>query len=279
MKSKKISQFSREILENQHQKVGQSCKLGLDYFFNRPLSKLKKTSRFFAVNIVPFSPVQKMEETMKKTILTLLLALFFAPCFAQEKELALKLHEIGAVKFGSFKLKSGILSPIYVDLRVIISDPQLLKEIGEAIWQKLEGVPCDCLCGVPYTALPIATAISLEHNIPMVMRRKEAKDYGTKKIIEGIFQAGQRCVVIEDLVTSGGSVLETIQPLENEGLIVTDVAVLIDREQGGRQKLQEMGYKLHYVLTLPVLIDILEQEEKITHESAESVRQFLQGGV
>lgn len=212
---------------------------------------------------------------MKKCLICFLLISSF--CFAEVRDVAVKLYDIGAVKFGSYKLKSGITSPIYIDLRVIISDPKLLKEIGAAIWQEIETLPCDCLCGVPYTALPIATAISLEHDIPMVMRRKEAKDYGTKRLIEGIFKEGQRCVVIEDLVTSGSSVLETIQPLEDVGLTVTDVAVLIDREQGGRQKLSEKGYALHYVFTLPQLLDILEEENKISAETAASVKAFLKG--
>lgn len=195
------------------------------------------------------------------------------------KEIVLKLHEIGAVKFGSYTLKSGIVSPIYIDLRVIISDPQLLKQIGELIWKEIENTPCDFLCGVPYTALPIATAISLEHDIPMVMRRKEVKNHGTKRTVEGIFQPGQRCIVIEDLVTSAQSVLETISSLENKELEVTDVVVLIDREQGGRERLQEHGYNLHSVLTLPALLNILEQEQLISHETVASVNEFLQNNV
>jgi len=91
------------------------------------------------------------------------------------ENLITKLFEINAVKFGEFKLKSGIMSPIYIDLRVIISYPKVLKMVAEAMWQKIENLNFDIICGVPYTALPIATAISLEHNKPMVMRRKRSK--------------------------------------------------------------------------------------------------------
>ena len=165
-----------------------------------------------------------------------------------------QLHKIGAVNYGHFTLKSGQTSPIYVDLRSLISHPALLEEVADYLWEKVANLSFDLICGVPYTALPIATVLAYKHRLPMVMRRKEAKDYGTKKQVEGTFEKGQKCLIIEDVVTTGASILETIADLEQAGLAVTDVSALIDREQGGQDALGSHGYTFHPVFTLTQLL-------------------------
>lgn len=190
-------------------------------------------------------------------------------------ELVLTLHDIGAFKFGEFKLKSGIMSPIYIDLRIIVSFPKVLKTVSELMWDCVKDLKFDVICGVPYTALPIATAISTEFNVPMVMRRKEAKKYGTKKIIEGSFEAGQKCLVIEDLVTSGISVTETTEPLNDVGLTATDVVVLVDREQGGAANIKERGLQLHSVIKMSDILRIAVDKKRISADTANQVRAFL----
>ena len=191
------------------------------------------------------------------------------------KEIVLELYAVGGVKFGTFTLKSGITSPIYLDLRVIISYPLLLKKISAALWDKIAKLSFDLVCGVPYTALPIATCISIFHDIPMLMRRKEAKDYGTKKLIEGAFQPGQKCLIIEDIITSGASILETVDPLQKAGLIVQDAIVVINRQQGGEDNLRNKGLFLHSLFTLSEVLNLLHSENKIDDKTLQSVREFL----
>ncbi|XP_053774443.1 uridine 5'-monophosphate synthase isoform X5 [Desmodus rotundus] len=117
------------------------------------------------------------------------------------------------------------------------------------------------------------------NQIPMLIRRKETKDYGTKRLVEGAINPGENCLIIEDVITSGSSVLETVEILKKEGLKVTDAIVLLDREQGGKDKLQVHGIRLHSVCTLSKMLEILEQQEKIDAEMVERVKRFIQENV
>lgn len=166
------------------------------------------------------------------------------------------LINIDVIKWGEFTLRSGEISPIYIDCRAIISYPPLLRSVANALWEKVKHQKPSLLCGVPYTALPMATAISLAHDRPMLMCRKETKDYGTKKQIEGVFKPGQTCLIVEDVITTGGSVLRIAESLKKHGLQVKDIVVLVDRQQGGKEALLAAGYHLHSVYTLDELIKV-----------------------
>ena len=95
-----------------------------------------------------------------------------------------------------------------------------------------------------------ATAMSLESYIPLIIKRKEAKQHGTKKMIEGIFTKGQNCLLVEDVITSGASLLETIPEIENEGITVSDIVVVLDRQQGGKEILEHKGFRVHTLFTI-----------------------------
>lgn len=191
--------------------------------------------------------------------------------------LILKLFDVQAVKFGEYKLKSGMITPIYIDLRVIISHPTLMNQVSSIIYQrsKEEALKFDSVCGVPYTALPLATIICSRNELPMLIRRKEAKDYGTKRMVEGLFHQGDTCLIIEDTVTSGSSILETAEVLYSEGLKVTDAIVLMDRQQGGVEMLASKGIRLLPVITMFTLLDVLVAAERIDGATAKSVRTFI----
>lgn len=158
-----------------------------------------------------------------------------------------------------------------------MSYPDVLEAVSTCMFDVLtkNGAKFDNMCGVPYTALPIATCMSLKNNVPMLMRRKEAKAYGTKKQIEGAFLEGETCLLVEDLVTSGMSVMETVEPLNEVGLKTSDVVVLIDREQGGEQTLKKNGLRLHAVLPLSRVLKVLEREGKMSKELVDEVKQFI----
>lgn len=189
--------------------------------------------------------------------------------------LANGLLEAGCIKFGEFTLKSGLKSPIYIDLRYIISFPRLLEQIGSAYLPLLSTLRFSRIAGLPYAAIPIATAISLAGNYPMIYPRKEAKTYGTKAEIEGEYHAGEIVVVIDDLATTGGSKFEAIEKLTGVGLIVKDVVVLVDRQSGAKESLEKAGYKLHAVLTITQLLDHWEATGKVEKTKIEETREFL----
>ncbi|WP_312286273.1 orotidine-5'-phosphate decarboxylase [Chryseobacterium gleum] len=194
-----------------------------------------------------------------------------------KKEFFLECYKLGIIKFGRFTLKSGIESPFYVDLRPLASDPKILKNLANYLLEMLPLDNFDLICGVPYAALPMATAMSLESYIPLIIKRKEAKSYGTKKLIEGIYQKGQNCLLVEDVITSGKSLLETIPEIEQEDLKVSDIVVVLDREQGGKQLLESKGYRVHTLFNISEVCTILQETGELSDEEVKRIQDFLQG--
>lgn len=190
-------------------------------------------------------------------------------------QLADGLLEAGCIKFGQFTLKSGMTSPIYIDLRQLVAFPTLLEQVGRAYLPILKRLTFDRLAGLPYAALPIATAISILGGWPLIYPRKEAKTYGTKAEIEGIYHPGEQILVIDDLATTGGSKFEAIEKLTSAELVILDVVVLIDRQSGALEALANAGYRLHSVTTLSALLDHYEQGNKVAKTDIDAARAFM----
>lgn len=193
------------------------------------------------------------------------------------RPLADGLLKAGCVKFGQFKLKSGLISPIYLDLRQLVGYPEILAQVAQAYLPLLSGLQFDRLAALPYAALPIGAAVSLQGGWPMIYPRKEIKEYGTKAEIEGVYQPGETVVVIDDLATTGGSKFEALQKLGSAGLVAKDIVVLIDRQSGAAQALAQQGCQLHAVFTLSDLLDYWQQTGKVDVGQIQAARSFLAG--
>jgi uridine monophosphate synthetase len=185
------------------------------------------------------------------------------------------LLEAGCIKFGDFTLKSGAKSPIYIDLRRLVGYPRLLSEIANAYIQVLRGLEFDHLAALPYAALPIASAISLKSNCSMVYPRKETKTYGTKAQIEGVFSSKEVVVVIDDLISTGGSKIEGIEKLTSVGLVVHDIVVLIDRSLEGNAELTNRSIRLHSLMTLPEILDYYQMKDAVPDQIIKTTRKIL----
>ena len=168
------------------------------------------------------------------------------------------LYDLGCIKFGDFTLASGVKSPYYVDLRQVVSSPTLFQQALTAYADKLASLSYDRIAGIPYAGLPIATGLALKLQKPLIYPRKEIKAHGTGQNIEGQFEAGEKVVVIEDVVTSGGSAIKGADVLKAANLVIEDIVVLLDREQGGSETVTQAGYRLHAVLNLSEVVEVLK---------------------
>ncbi len=197
------------------------------------------------------------------------------PVLSEREELILKLFEYGCVKFGNFTLASGKQSPIYIDLRRVVSFPDLFKQAVAAYLEVLRGLKFELLAGVPYAALPLAAVAADLLATPLIYPRKEVKAHGTGQLIEGAFQPGQVVVLLEDVITSGGSILTAAETLQSAGLLVNDAVVLVDRKQGGISDLAQEGIAVHPVLDIFEILDVLKAHARIDAETYHAVMDYL----
>ena len=181
-------------------------------------------------------------------------------------DLILQLYDLGCIMFGDFVQASGATFPYYVDLRKIISNPQVFSLILTAYADILKTLNFDRIAGIPYGSLPTATGLSMRLSYPMIFPRKEVKAHGTRKIIEGNFCVGETVVVVDDILISGKSAIEGAQKLESAGLKVKDIVVFMDHEQGVKDRLKASGYCAHSVLTISEITKTLYEAGRIDEE-------------
>ena len=188
-------------------------------------------------------------------------------------QLIVELFDIGCLMFGRYLQASGAVFNYYIDLRRIISNPNLFHRVLHAYAGELEALDFDRIAGIPYGSLPTATGLSLQLGKPLIYPRKEVKAHGARRLVEGDYEVGETVVVVDDIVISGGSVLEGIEKLESSGLEVRDVVVFLDHESGARERLATAGYGCHAVMPLSRITAVLTQEGRLDLEQLAVLRQ------
>lgn len=192
--------------------------------------------------------------------------------------LAKALYDSGCVRFGKFTLKSGAESPIYLDLRRLSSSPAAMRVVVQQLTGLVSRLSFDHLAPIPYAALPMGAILAFQMGRSLIYPRREAKDYGTKTAVEGVFKEGDTALMIDDLATTGGSKFEAAEKLTAAGLRVREIVVVIDREGGARESLESAGYRLHALTTLSALLPPLEKMGAISPSQRVEIEAFLRGG-
>jgi orotate phosphoribosyltransferase len=183
------------------------------------------------------------------------------------KEFATFLHQSGIIKFGDFTLASGKKSSYYVDLRLVPSYPhqfrRMIKHLQGMISEQIGFDDIDSIASVPTGGLVIASALAYELVKPLVYVRSQAKDYGTGKLVEGIVKPDMKILLVDDVATTGGSVINGIRELKKLGAKITDAYVIVNRLEGADSALEKEGVKLHRLLDIVEVTKILHQQKLV----------------
>ena len=192
------------------------------------------------------------------------------------KEFATFLHEKGAIKFGDFTLTSGKKSSYYVDLRIVPSFPhqfrKMVKRLQSNISEKIGLENFDYLVSVPTSGLVIASALAIETVKPLIYVRNKPKDYGTSKSIEGSFEQGKKALMIDDVATTGGSVVNAIKLLKEAGIVISDAFVIINRMEGASEALEAEGVKIYNLTDILEITNSLYDQNLISNDVLENVK-------
>ncbi len=198
--------------------------------------------------------------------------------------LARILWDSGAVQFGEFNVGATVKSPIYINLRRLISNPRAVRRIGELLVEEtrtLTGMlhphitPFELVAGVPLGGLHIATAFSLTADIPLIYPNPRAREHEVYEEIEGVYFPGQTVLLVDDLITGGSSIVETADMLRSAGLMVENAVVLLDRQAGGHRRLSQHGIQLQSLLTMEALLHYLLARDSITPAQYAQCMTFL----
>lgn len=184
---------------------------------------------------------------------------------------------IGALKFGAFTLAGGRLSSYYIDMRIIPSFPGAFRKVGEiyiAMAKKsVRETSFKRVVGIPTAGIPFASIVAFSLSKPFLYVRRETKTYGRQRKVEGILHPGDLVLPIDDLITSGGSLLSAVDIIKAEGGVVKDALVLIDREEGGEKALAKAGIKLHSGAKISEIVEILGEMEVISQDQVNAIRE------
>ncbi|MDB5167630.1 MAG: hypothetical protein JWN26_775 [Candidatus Saccharibacteria bacterium] len=192
------------------------------------------------------------------------------------EKVAAAMFDSGLLKFGEFTLKSGLVSPFYIDLRQAQSFPDTFAAIIDAYSEMLADTDESVfLAGVPEAATPLAAALGYKLHRKLLQPRKVVKDHGTKSSVEGAFSDGDKVVLVDDLITKGDSKLEAIAQVQAAGLSIEKFIVLVDREQGGLAMIRKEGYEIEAAFGITQLIESLFAQQKINQEQHDTVLDFI----
>lgn len=191
-------------------------------------------------------------------------------------KIAKALVDANVVKFGEFVLASGAKSPIYVDLRILPSFPEPFQLIADELAKAVKALDINVVAGAETAGIPYAAAIALKSSLPMVYVRKQPKGYGTMSMIEGVLNKDDKVVLVDDLATGGYSKLRFVEGIQKAGAIVNDVLIVLDREQGCKEALEEKGIALHSLITLKELLKYMKSKELVTAEKYKEILRYLE---
>ncbi len=190
------------------------------------------------------------------------------------------LYLSGCLKFGSFKIKSGATSPYYIDLARVLSAPKQLCVIAEAASEKIKQIMAaekiDKLASIELKGALIAPSIACNLNLPCIIVRKEDKAYGvTGRIAGADVNKGDNILFFDDVISEGISKVEGMKPLQAQGGNVNHLLVVVNREHGGKEKLEKLGYQVHALAKISDVVDSLSRDKHISKEQAAKVLNYV----